>query len=385
MTTPRRSRPVRRGGPLLPGWLPRLERIGAYAGVVVRRLAERTLPTEVRVFNLANGAIATEVINALVDLGIPDALAAGDLLLGELAAQVGAQPDPLHRVLRMAETMGLVRLRADLSCSLTRAGEVLRSDAARMSVAPWTRYNAAPGIRASWAAMADVVRTGVCSFDQIHGMTVWDWYAAHPEESEVFHDAMRGLTDYAGPRIAAAYPWPVRAVVCDLAGGVGSLLSHVLQRRTDLRGILLEHQSALQDADDILERRGVRDRVDIVAGDIFHPLAVRADIFVLKEILHDWDDDDCRRILRHTAVAMTGADRLVVVEILHGPVHGNPIVPIADLTMLTQTSGGRQRTLAEVDELFAAAGLRRTRTFPTAVHTLIEAALVHGPAGTCAR
>lgn len=370
-----RRRRHRGTGPRIPSWLPRWERAGAYAGLVLRRLADRTLPREIRVFNLANGIVATEVINALVDLGIPDALAAGDLSLDELARRVGAVPDPLHRVLRMAETMGLIRLRADLTCSLTRAGEVLCSDTARMSVAPWARYNAAPGIRQCWAGLADVARTGVPPFDRIHGMSVWEWYATHPAESEVFHDAMRGLTDYSGPMIAAGYPWPPRAVVCDLAGGVGSLLSHVLHRRSDLRGILLDHEPALAEADELLDRRGIRARVDIVTGDIFHPLTVRADVFLLKEILHDWDDADCELILRHTAAAMGPEDRLVVIEILHGPVHGNPVVPIADLTMLTQTSGGRQRTLAEIDELFAAAGLRRTRAFPTAVHTLIEATL----------
>jgi predicted nicotinamide N-methyase len=163
-------------------------------------------------------------------------------------------------------------------------------------------------------------------------------------------------------------------VVCDVAGGVGTLLSEIITSSSGLRGVLVDSPDVIARADTFLNARGLADRIDAVVGDIFGTIPATADVYLLKDVLHDWDDEHCRKILSTVAAAMPSGSRVLLVEILQQPNTPNPLAPWTDLLMLTQTDGGRQRSVDELTALLTDAGLRPTGTVRHAVpHDLVEA------------
>jgi hypothetical protein len=196
---------------------------------------------------------------------------------------------------------------------------------------------------------------------------VWSWFAEHPDEERRFAGAMRRLTENDAPSIVHGYPWPSEGVVCDVAGGVGTLLAAVLGARPGLRGVLVDAPGVLAEAEGHLASRGVRDRVELVEGDIFERVDAIADTYLLKDVLHDWDDERCERILATVRATMAPGTRLVLVETLQERNDAHPVASLADVQMLTQCDGGRQRSRAELHALLRGAGLepgevRATRT-----------------------
>jgi hypothetical protein len=219
------------------------------------------------------------------------------------------------------------------------------------------------------------VRTGQSAFVAVHGMSMWERLASHPEEERLFAGAMRRATTISAPAIVQAYPWPNGGVVCDVAGGIGTLLSAIIAKSdADLRGVLVDGPGVIAEAEAFLTTRGVADRIDRVVGDTFGAISATADVYLLKDILHDWDDERCCKILSTVAAAMPSGSRLVLIELLQEANAPNPFAPFLDLLMLTQTDGGRQRSAEELATLLTNADVRPTgRVFSAGPHHLVEA------------
>jgi len=161
--------------------------------------------------------------------------------------------------------------------------------------------------------------------------------------------------------------------VCDVAGGVGTLLAAILAARPGLRGVLVDAPGPLGGADGFLRARGVRDRVELVQGDIFSGVSARADCFVLKDVLHDWDDERCGTILRTVRATMQPGERVVRVETLQERNDTDLIASLSDVQMLTQCDGGRQRAEADLHRLLRETGFEPGPTHATAGPALVEA------------
>lgn len=337
----------------------------------LRGAADRLLPPEIAVFDLSIGIGTTQALGVFAELSLAEALHDGPATAEALAARVGADPDALHRFLRAAAVFGLVRMDADGTVHATRLSDVLRADHPR-SQRDWCRYMASPATTAAWGGFLHAVRTGESAFQAVHGTSVWDHLAAHPDEERVFAGAMRRLTESMAPAAAAAYPWPAGATVCDVGGGVGTLLAAVLDRDPSLRGALVDAPGVLAEAEGFLAGRGLRDRVELVPGDLFGDVPVAADVYLLKDVLHDWDDARCATILGTLrAAAPTGA-AVVLVESLQERNRPHPFVSLADVQMLTQCDGGRQRSVAELHALLAAARFAPGTVRETLTHALVE-------------
>jgi hypothetical protein len=187
---------------------------------------------------------------------------------------------------------------------------------------------------------------------------------------------MRQATTISARAIARIYPWPSNAVVCDVAGGIGTLLSAILTESDapPRRGVLIDSPAMIAEAGRYLAECGLADRVDCVEGDIFGQIDATADVYLLKDVLHDWDDERCRQILTAVAAAMPRGSRLVVIEYLQPPNRPNPFSPLLDLHTLTQRDGGRLRSKTELTRLLRDVGLLPTgRRFSVIPHDLIEA------------
>lgn len=351
----------------------------ALATLALRRrliqLADRLVPPQIAMLDLGESVGAVQVAATIAELGIADVLATGPMTASQVAARLDCDAETTHRLLRGAVACGLCTMnRRSGMVKLTRTGAVLRSDHPS-SLQAWMRYKGMKSTVDAWGGLAASVRNGRSSFEMVHGMSVWQWYAEHPDEKQIFASTMRQATEIAARAIARVYPWPADAVVCDVAGGIGTLLSVIVaESRAKLRGILVDSAGMIAEARPFLAERGVADRIDCVEGDIFSTVNATADVYLLKDVLHDWDDERCRTILAAVAASMPSGAKLVVAEYLQQRYRPNPFSPLLDLHTLTQRDGGRLRSEAELSDLFTDVGLRPTgRRFSVVPHDLVEA------------
>jgi O-methyltransferase domain len=183
---------------------------------------------------------------------------------------------------------------------------------------------------------------------------------------------MRRITEELAPAIVAGYDWPRDGVVCDVAGGVGTLLAAILRNRPDLRGVLVDGPGVLAEADKWLSSIALRDRVELKEGNIFERVDARADVYLLKDVLHDWGDPACAQILATVRATMPPGSRLVLVEDLQERNKPSPTASLTDLQMLTQCDDGRQRSADELKRLLEGAGLRPGTVTLTSGPALVE-------------
>jgi hypothetical protein len=325
-------------------------------------LADKLIPPQFVVFERSFGDARARLLAAVVRLGVPEALGNQSRTARDVAAELGLDADMLHRVLRALALEGIVRMDRSGRFSLTKQGRCLLPDHPD-SMNSWIRYWSTESNRAAWDRVEDVIRTGAPAFPAVHGMSVWQWFGEHQDEGRLFASAMRRLTEFDAPDIVALYPWPKGATVCDVAGGAGTLLSRILQSRSDLRGVLVEAPVVLGEAEKVFTERGVRDRVELAEGDIFSEVVATADLYLLKNVLHDYDDETGVRILRTVRAAMPAGATLVVIESLQEPNEPTYPVSMADLQMGVICDRGRERSRAELQAMLRHAGLT-----PTTVH-----------------
>jgi hypothetical protein len=216
----------------------------------------------------------------------------------------------------------------------------------------------------AWLGLAHTSRTGATAFGHVFGMTNWEHRQAHPALNEAFNGFMESVARRAARSALDAYDFGRHAHVADIGGGTGLFLGEILLAHAGLRGTLVDQAHVLDAARGNLGRLGVAARCAVVPGDLFEPAPPGADAYVLKSVLHDWDDDRAGAILRGCAAAMDGKARLLVLEsILPEDEVGDGGTRLLDIHMLA-VDGGRERRVSEYETLFASAGLRLVRSVP---------------------
>lgn len=320
------------------------------------RLADRLLPAPLAVAELGHQFARAHVLAALSELGVADALGDERLPSKEVARRTGCHAETMHRLLRAAATFGAVRMDPNGTVRATRLTRTLHSNDVH-AVGPWCRYLSSAAHQLAWTDLATSVRTGEPAFRRVHTQSLFDWFASHPDEGQHFSHGLAGLTLADAPFVLAALDLPTDGVVCDIAGGRGVLLAEVLAARPGLRGVLIESDSVLAEARAYLAERDLLERVELVAGDMFGVIEVTADLYLLKWILHDWDDAACQRLLKGVAATMQAGARLAVIEGLQERNVVDSRFSMIDLEMLVVTEDGRERSAADLRGLIAEAGL----------------------------
>lgn len=341
------------------------------------RAAEQISPPQVTLFDHISGVGRTMVIAEVARLKIADKLASGPKSIAELAKETGTDEDALWRALRGAAALGVFTLRPDDRFENNRTSESLRSDvfASMRDLAEY--FGSASNMRA-WTDLPDTLRTGKNGFERVHGKNVWEWFAEHPSEGETFARAMTNLTEFDASAIAVGYPFGELGTICDVAGGRGTLLANILAFHKSSRGILFDERYVLDQAPPYLRDRGVFDRVERVAGSFFaREIPKGADGYLLKDILHDWDDARSTTILENVRAAMEKGKRLLVLEVLVEKSSTELPGPLVDLQMMTVTCEGRQRSESDFRSLFEKAGFRLDRVVPLSMPiSIVEATAV---------
>jgi hypothetical protein len=307
-----------------------------------------------RVAGLAFSFFPAQVVQTLARLGVPDALEAGPLGIHALADRTGTRPDPLARLLRAATALDLIARTADGGYTLTTGGQLLRTGVPG-SIGNLAQLFCGDAVWRSWGELEWSVRTGEPSFEKLTGRSSFDHFAADPALNGIFTEAMAEGTRMAAPGIVASCDLTGVGTLADIGGGNGTLLAAFLDAHPHLRGILFDTPSGA--ADPI-----VGERCEVVTGDFFSAVPV-ADAYVVKSVIHDWDDERSVAILTGVREAMPAHGVLFLVEpvLVDDPaaLGEQRSLLMSDLNMLVCT-GGRERTEAEFAALLTAAGLRLT-------------------------
>jgi SAM-dependent methyltransferase len=317
--------------------------------------------TEQMLNRMIVGSWVTQAIYVAAEIGIADLLAAGPRTADELARETGTNGASLYRVLRALASVDIFREDDEGRFSLTPLGKLLSSDApgskrslARMAGAEFYR---------SWGGLLSSVETGSAAFDKVFGKPFFHYMNANPDRWRIYDDAMTGIHDSETIPVLDAYDFASFRTVVDVGGGNGLVLASILGRHPGMRGVLFDLPAVANRAEMSMAGSVESDRCRVVGGDFFSSVPSSGDVYLLRHVIHDWEDGEAVTILRNCRDAMQPGGKVLVVETVipsgNEPCFGKWL----DLMMLVV--GGRERTREQYVELFSAAGLQLTRVVPT--------------------
>ncbi|MET0343295.1 MAG: methyltransferase [Polyangiales bacterium] len=352
---------------------PRLARIVNRLRTGVQTLHRRTAPPQIAMLELLMSGWLSQAVHAAARLGIADQLAGGPREVDDLARAVGANPDALRRLLRALAQHGVFRLRRDGRFAQSPLSETLRREAPGGSVRGFALYQGHAEHRAHWSSLDRAVESGEPVVPAMRGAPFFEFMQRSPAFARVFNEAMTSVSDLAEPHVLAAYDFAPYATIVDVGGGHGRLLAGILARAPHARGLLYDLPEVISGAGATLGSLGVGARCDIEAGSFFERVPRGGDAYVLKHIVHDWDDTRAAQVLQRVREAIGHAGRLVLIESIVPEGPAPHMAKLLDLEMLVNV-GGKERTHAEYAKLLAATGFAITRVVETATPlSIIEA------------
>jgi hypothetical protein len=311
---------------------------------------------------MITGYWLSQAVYVAAKLGLADRLRDGPRTAAEVAAETASHPPSLYRLLRALASVGVFAQDSQGRFGLTPLDNCLRSD-----VPGSQRAMAIMAGEEHYAAYGELlfsVQTGRTGFEKVFGQPVFDFLSQHPEQARLFDQAMVSVHGRETGAMLDAYDFTGVGVLADIGGGNGSVLTAVLARYPAMRGILFDLPGVAERAKTSIVAAGMAGRCEVVGGSFFESVPPGADAYLLRHIIHDWNDEQCGRILRNIHQAMGEGGRLLVVESLIPPGNEPAFGKLLDLTMLV-IPGGLERTRAEYEALFGAAELRLTRVVPT--------------------
>jgi len=329
------------------------------------KVAPPALPPQIVLYQMATGHYLSRALDLAATLGIADRLKDGPRPVGELAQATATHPPSLHRVLRLLASAGVLAEQENGTFGLTPIGECLRTDTPGSAHA-MVKLFAGPRIQDNWKDLEYCVRTGEPAFRQ---RGIADPFSSQtPDEAANFDAAMANFTRFIAIAVAGAYDWTPFGTVVDVGGGNGALLIGLLQATPALRGIVFDLPAAAERATKQIAASALTERCRAVGGDFFKAVPEGGDAYLLKHVIHDWNDEQAVAILRICHRAMPAHGKLLIIEGVYPPRIDQSLesrgAAANDVNMLVNT-GGRQRSEAEFRSLYDAAGFNLTRIVPT--------------------
>jgi hypothetical protein len=325
-----------------------------------------------RLHELIMGFRATQMIYVAARLGLADELARGPRSAQELATAVGAAPQPLYRLLRALASLGVFVENHDGTFALTSLAQPLRHDVPGSLRSTALLY----GDAVFWGAygqMLHSVQTGEPGFDRQHGAPLYAYLASHVDTRALFQEAMSGFSQREIAAILAAYDFSRFGTIVDVGGGHGAFVVALLKAYPDLAGVILDRADVATGAQRLLDEAGLTRRACFEAGDFFQSVPGGGDAYLLKSVIHNWDDAGAIAILKTCRGAMRADARLIVIERVIPGANVASEAKLFDLNMLV-VAGGQQRSAHEHREILLAGGFEMIRIIPTdAPLSLIEA------------
>ncbi len=316
-----------------------------------------------RLLQMVTGYWTAQGVYVAAELGVAGFLENGPKPVEAIAANAGADPEALYRLLRALASLGLF----------------VEHDKGRFGLTPLARLLIKPSKRAqalvmgrifyhAWGHLLSSVRTGEPAFDENFGMPVFDYLAQNQEEGALFDSTMTGIHGPETEPMLDAYDFSQFQTVVDIGGGNGSVISALLARYRRVEGILFDLPSVVERTQVALKER-LNHRLRLESGNFFESVTAGGDAYLMRHIIHDWNDDQATAILRNCRQAMNPGGKVLVVESVVPAGNDPSFVKWLDLMMLV--IGGKERSEEQYRQLFLASGLELTRIVPTAVEVSV--------------
>src|SRR5437763_11167334 len=323
--------------------------------------------------NLTAGKWVSQAIAVAAELGIADLLKKGTKTAAQIARSASASEDGVYRLLRALGSVGLFAETGNRTFRLTRLGKLLCADSPQ-ALGAYARFVGHESTWRPWGELGHSVRTGEPAFDRVFAMPIFEYFGKMPEAAAVFDAAMTSISTWESKAVVAGYDFSGINTLVDVAGGHGLMLATILRANRKMRGILFDLPHVTAGATALLRRAGVADRCEIVSGDFFASVPEGSDAYIMKHIIHDWDDDRASEILQNCHPAMQRRRKLLLVRAAIPPGNRAHFGKLLDLEMLVLTPRGRERTQAEFRALLKRSGFRLRRVVPTETHlSVVEA------------
>jgi hypothetical protein len=312
---------------------------------------------------LIRGFQVSRMIRAVADLGVADQIPIdASRNIDSLAKACSVLAPPLLRVLRALSAFGIFRVAPDGSVAHSARSMLLRKDAPD-SLYYSARFWTTASSWNAWGAL-DTAFSGEVPHETVWHTKRFEYLREHPDEARRFDDFMAHYPDNRHAAVAAAYDFSGASTIVDVGGGNGETLRHILSRFSRPRGLVLDREDVVAAIGPDMCQDG---RITTEGGNYFEHVPAGADLYLLIRVLHDWEDEDCVQILRTCRAAMLPNARLLIVEQIleRDPSRGEPVGYLVDTHMMVMFGHGRERTVAEVDELLAASGFVPVRLIHT--------------------
>jgi ubiquinone/menaquinone biosynthesis C-methylase UbiE/predicted transcriptional regulator len=329
--------------------------------------AEQTAypPPQAVMMRLLTGYWISQALHVAAHLGIADLLKDGPQTVTRLAAATGTHERSLYRLLRALAGEGVFAEDEQGRFALTPLGECLRSDVPN-SQRSMAIMSGEEHYRC-WGELLYCVQTGQTAFEKLYGQPIFNYLASHPRQARIFDEGMVGVHGAETRAMLEAYDFHGIGTLADIGGGNGSLLAATLNRYPSMRGLLFDRPDVIERAKGYLKTAGVENRCSLVGGNFFESTPAGADVYLMRHIIHDWNDEQSQTILRNCRKVVPSTGKLLLIESVIPPGNEPCFAKMLDLTMLT-IPGGMERTESEYRALLASAGFHLSRIVPTAAH-----------------
>jgi hypothetical protein len=321
------------------------------------------LPPPIRISLLSQGTIITTSLALAAELGIADLLADGPRSSEELAQATSTHPRSLYRILRLLCSLGVFNEIQTDSFVQTPLSECLRTGVPG-SMRSWLRM---VGLKVRYHTHAEAlysIKTGEPAFKRVTGMEFFDYLAAHPDEGEIFNQAMNDMGKVVAAAVAQSYDFSGIGKIIDVGGGHGTLIAAILQKYPEMTGILFDSPHVAERARESIASAGLAHRCEVVGGDFFKSVPAGCDAYLLRWIIHNWDHERAITILRNCRQAMGASSRLLLIEMVIPTGNDLHQGKFLDYIMLIAQTG-QERTEEEYDSLLHEADLRLNKVAPT--------------------
>jgi len=327
---------------------------------------------EIALMHMIHGSRITQLIYVAAKLKIADLLQDGPKNSEELARTVDAHPRALFRLLRALASVGIFCENEAGCFQLTPLAKHLQTGIPGSLAA----YAIMVGEPWSWRVEGELlysVRTGKPAFTHALGMDVHEYLNNDAEAAKQFNEAMTSFSGHELAPVVTAYDFSQFKTIIDVGGGHGAMLAEILKTYPGLRGKVFDLRAVDQAARSILDKQGVTDRCELINGDFFKSIPGGGDAYILKRVLHDWDDEQAVAILKSCHRAMAGSGRLLIIERVIPPGNEPDFGKLVDISMLT-LSGGLERSRSEFKAILDRGGFELADIIPTQCPlSLIEA------------
>ncbi|MEI7663858.1 MAG: methyltransferase [Bacteroidota bacterium] len=326
-------------------------------------LNRRLFPGNVVLYEQCQNFWLLPALYVAAKLDIATLLKPGPLTAEKLSERLNADPSNIARILRALSSQGIFRQTRDGSYTLNAMSRSLLDEPGSLRYV--ILHHLGP---VNWNLMnglENTVITGKDAFTEKYGSGPYEYLRDHPDEYLLFDRSMTNLSDLALAPVMNAYDFTGYPVIADIGGGEGFLLANILHNNPGCRGILFDTHDALVKAPEMMARYQVEDRSQIVAGDFFHAIPIHGDLFILKNVLHNWSDEQCVELLKIINRVMENHSTLLIIDMVVPPGNKPSLSKLLDIQMMASMKGGKERTAVEFTELLGKSGFSLNRIIPT--------------------